>query len=53
MYVKEWDYIYKYVEAIYIKIAHWADEFSTNTFGEMLAINFFKVYIVKKKNLNK
>ncbi len=33
------------------KIAHWADEFSTDAFGEMLAI-ICKLYIVKKKKSN-
>ncbi len=31
------------------KIAHWADEFSTDAFGEMLAI-FVRVDCQKKKN---
>ncbi len=44
------------IELVYllIKIAHWADEFSTDAFGEMLAI-ICKCRSSKKKNqiLNK
>ncbi len=35
---------------LYEKIAHWADEFSTDAFGEMLAI-IYKCKSLKKKIL--